>query len=251
MLRIFLFVALSMIFSNSIISQDGSLDPVESHVDKVFPAISMDKEELANINTIHDINDFFKSEWVRSFNEVVYTVYQNGSKKQLKKPDGNMDAEVFEFISSTDNGFGVRVDIQYIPENSLKDNGPKRDNFSFVINPEKEAAFPGGKTALRKYLDEQVLAHVSKDILPGYSLAAAKFTVSAQGEIQNIKIVESSKDQATDDLILNAIKNMPKWIPAEYADKTKVAQDNMLTVGNMRSCTINTLSIKRKNFELE
>lgn len=232
-------------------SQDGSQDPVECHVNKIYADISLNAEELEQVSTIQDINKFFKNEWVREYILVQYKIINKGVEKTINTNTGEISKDLKYFLQSADNGTGISVHIDYIPENSLKHNEPKKDGFTFVINPEKLAAFPGGTDKLESYLNDQVLTHVSKDVLPGYTLAAVKFTVTEKGNIQNIQIVESSKDEKTDAILLDAVNNMPNWIPAEYADGSKVKQDCMLTVGNMKSCTINLLNIKRYNFDMQ
>ena len=232
-------------------SQDGSQDPIECHVDKIYNDISLYADELEKVSTIQDINKFFKNEWVREYISVQYKIINKGIEKTINTNTGEISKDLKYFLQSADNGTDISVHIDYIPENSLKHNEPKEDEFTFVINPEKLAAFPGGTDKLEAYLNEQVLIHVSKDVLPGYSLAAVKFTVTNEGNIQNIQIIESSNDEKTDVLLLEAVNNMPVWIPAEYTDGSKVQQECMLTVGNMKSCTINLLNIKRYNFDMQ
>jgi len=39
---------------------------------------------------------------------------------------------------------------------------------------------------------------------------------------------------------------MPKWTPASYSDGTAIEQDYVLMVGNMKSCIVNLLNIRKK-----
>lgn len=42
-----------------------------------------------------------------------------------------------------------------------------------------------------------------------------------------------------------AIRNMPSWKPAGYSNGISVKQDFVLTVGNMESCVVSLLNIRR------
>ena len=78
-----------------------------------------------------------------------------------------------------------------------------------------------------------------------YDLAAVKFTVNEDGKIANAHVVESSKDEKVDRLLLATIQNMTDWKPAKYSNGLQVKQDFILTVGNMESCVVNLLGIRR------
>ena len=55
--------------------------------------------------------------------------------------------------------------------------------------------------------------------------AMAKFTVNEEGEIVDAKISTPSKDPKIDQLLLDALSKMPKWIPAEDSKGLKVKQE--------------------------
>ena len=237
--------------SSILVSQEVANQSFESHIDKVYPALSIDRSELNTAVNIEDLNRYFKADWVREYQEVVISAVKNGQSASISSPSNTITKAQKELMRSADNGSDIRVDINYIPENTLKNNEAKDDHFSFSINVDKPASFPGGSEQLEKYLNEHVLSRITKDDIPIHNLAAVKFTVDKKGNIHNVEVAASSNNEEIDAHLITVVKEMPNWIPAEYADGTKISQDNMLTVGDMRNCTINTLNIKRKNFEIE
>ena len=81
------------------------------------------------------------------------------------------------------------------------------------------------------------------------NLAAVKFTINEEGQIVDAHVFQSayqpSKDEKIDELLLETICNMPSWEPAEYDNGIKVKQEFVLTVGDMESCVVNLLNIRK------
>jgi TonB family protein len=148
-------------------------------------------------------------------------------------------------MNKADVGTDISVKVQYIPDNTLKHNDVKEMTFSFVVDPESEATFYGGEQQLKKYLKEHGLEKISPANIKRYHLAAVKFTINEEGQVINAHVFESSKDEKVDKLLLDTISKMPRWKPAEYANGTKVKQEFVLLVGDMESCVINLVNIRR------
>ncbi len=89
-------------------------------------------------------------------------------------------------------------------------------------NPEDEvkAQFPGGNTALAKYLDNNLKypEEAQKQKWAGTTLIG--FTVNEDGSISNIRVVKSSK-LVLDNEALRLVKTMPKWTPASQNGANK------------------------------
>lgn len=91
--------------------------------------------------------------------------------------------------------------------------------------PVIQAQFPGGQSALLKYLKANVSdkATLSDDGTP-VEKVIAKFYVDEGGKISDAKIVKTSRHQNIDKLLIEAIYAMPKWTPAENPKGKKVRQ---------------------------
>ena len=59
-----------------------------------------------------------------------------------------------------------------------------------------------------------------------------KFTINDQGFVSKASIGKTTKNANVYMQLIDAIKNMPRWKPAEDAQGSKVSQDFILTVGN-------------------
>lgn len=214
-------------------------------INKVFPSISLTKAKLQNVKSIMDVNPHYKPEWVRDYVEVRLTTQKDGKKRVSKGQSSIWTQQQKDHLMTADLGSILSVQISYIPENTLKNNEVKEYDFNFSIEPVQDAVFEGGTEELKTYLQEKVVNNIPDGNFTGYRLAAVKFTVNEEGEVINTSLFESSQNEQVDQAILEAIRNMPCWIPAAYSNGKHVAQDFAFTIGNMESCVVNLLNIKR------
>lgn len=246
-----LFLAFTAV--NSTIAQDSTTGEINFEVNRVLPYISISKEELIKADNLADLNRHFKTSWVKEYISVeVLTIHNGVAKKSISKC-GALSEEQKSHMEQIDLGSTIAVAVTYLPENNLKNNDPKNFDFTFTIDPESEATYMDGQSALLEYLKEKVSDQISDNSFERYDLAAIQFTVNESGEIVNPHIFDSLyqpyDDEVVNTALLKAISEMPCWKPAEYADGTKVKQDFIFTVGNMESCVVNLLNIRRLEIE--
>lgn len=87
------------------------------------------------------------------------------------------------------------------------------DNFERV--PEVFATYPGGQSALMKYISEKVTyKNFTDDEASRLRQVVAHFTISETGAISNVVIIKSSNIARVDSAFVWAIKAMPNWMPA-------------------------------------
>jgi hypothetical protein len=240
---------LTLLFAAFIFPHFGAMQaPLENdlpyEVNQIYPYISITKTELKDARTLIDINKHYKSSWVKEYISVeILTTYQGKGRKSVSKND-ILTQEQKDHINTADLATDISVKVLYFPDNTLKGKEIKEINFSFNPVPEKEATYFGGEEALKKYLQETAIYKIPNNRFENYDLAAVKFTIDEDGQIINVHLFQS-KDEETDDLLLKAIRNMPKWQPATYENGTKGKQEFVLTVGNMENCVIHLLNINR------
>lgn len=213
-------------------------------VHKVFIPLSISQTTLENAKTIEDLNRHYKSSWVKEFKSVDVFVYTDGKERKASSSNDQLTKEQVDLLLRGDKNKEIKVEVNYIPDNNLKQNDVKLFDFKFIVNPEYPASFPGGEAALNSYLHKNVVTKIPDDVYKQYQLAAVQFSVDADGKINNPKVVSSTDDPAVDELLIATIKNMPNWIPATYSTGLKIEDELVLTLGDMHSCTINTLNIR-------
>lgn len=224
-------------------AQDTQIGDFEYDVHINYPSISLTRASLESAQSISDLNKYYKPSWVKKYISVEIIAQIDGEFTTALSQDNKLNTEQKDIMNKADVGTDIAVNVQYIPDNTLKHNDPQEFNFTFTLNPDNNAHFIGGQEQLETYLKQKAIDKIPEDLFSGYKLAAVKFTVSDQGEIIDAHNFWTSEDDAIDALLYETICTMPPWKPASYNNKTKVNQDFVLTVGNMESCVVNMLNI--------
>lgn len=235
-------IALSILIFSELGYAQSTLD---FSVDQVLPPISVSRAALESAETIMDLNPFYKPSWVREYLSVEVSASNQGTKIKAVGKDDTLQRDQREMLKYVDSGAPVKVIVHYMPENTLSHNDPQVERFSFIVDPDTKATYPGGEEKLYEYLQNTVIDKIPNGTIDTTVLAAIKFTVSETGAIANPHVYESSRNDEVDTILLDAICNMGDWDPAQYRDGKKVSQEFAFTVGNMNSCVINLLNVRR------
>ncbi len=226
-------------------SQDNLANAPEYEINRIYPPVSITKEKLNNVQTLIDINPNYESSWIREYISVeILAICKESIKKVVSKNDSLSQSQK-DIMNMADLGSVISVVVQYIPENTLTHNDIKEIEFSFVVDPEHDAKYSGGHRQLKRYLKEKIIDKIPDTTFKNYELAAVKFMVDEDGQIIDPALFWSSNNEKVDELLVDAICNMPIWEPAEYANGEKIKQEFALTVGNMKSCVVNLLNIRK------
>lgn len=241
---------LSILFAlpNPGTSQSNLPAVLKFEVNRVYPYISITKEALNKANSLTDLNRHYRASWIKEFISVeISTCHKGKTLKSASKSDV-LSQEQKDRMKMADAGTDISVKVKYLPENTLKYNEPKEYDFTFTVDPESGAKYPGGHQQLVKYLKEKAMDKIPGDSFKNYDLTAVKFTINEEGQIINAHLFgseyQTAKNRETDQLLLETIRTMPCWMPAEHADGTKVKQEFVLTVGNLENCVVSLLNIR-------
>jgi len=236
-------------------AQDNSTTELNFEVNRIYPSISIAKEKLKEANTLLDLNKDYKSSWVRSYISVEVVASHNGQVKKAVNKNNILSQEQKNLMNEADEGTDIAVVVQYLPENTLKQNDSKTLKFKFTVEPESEAVYVGGTPQLNQYIKEHAIDEIPEGSFQNYDLAIIKFTVNEEGAVMDAHIFEplnrQPKDEKIDKFLLETICTMPNWKPAEYANGKKVKQEFALTVGNHKSCVINLININPDGLAME
>jgi len=242
-LIVFLIIALVIPLLGT--SQDSLTFELRYEVHRIHPPLSISRETLNETHTLSDLNEHYKPSWVKEYISVeIITSYRGMIKKAMGRSD-TLSQEQKNIMNMADVGTDIAVKVQYIPDNTFTHNDIKEINFTFAVDPESEAQYPGGQQQLKQYLKVNAIDKIPDGSFKKYNLTAVKFTVNEEGQVINVHIFETSKDEETDELLMETICNMPNWKAAEYSNGIKVKQEFVLTVGDMESCVINLLNIRQ------
>lgn len=223
-------------------AQKSTVDELYFEVDRVYDYISVTKEKLKAAQSISDLNRHYKASWIKTFLSVEVFATLNGKKERALGKNDQLNPAQKALMLKADAGTDISIVLKYIPDNTLKHNDPKEYDFSFTVEPENDASYYGGTEALRAYLQEKAIDKIPSGSFEGYDLVSVKFIINEAGEVQDAKVFWPFKDKEVDAILLDAIRNMPCWKPATYANGRHVKQTFALAVGNMENCSVHLLN---------
>lgn len=230
-------------------SQDDLTFDIDYKVNRTYPSLSITKEKLNEARTLIDINPYYKPTWVKEYISVEILASQQGEMQSIVSQNDTLGQTQKDLMRKVDKGTDILVKVKYMPENNLKHNDSREMNFTFTIEPESAAAYPGGTQQLNRYLKENIKDKISAEAFEIYRLTAVEFAIDEEGQIVDAQIFESPfqtfEHTKTEELMLEAICNMPNWTPAAYDNGMKTKQEFVLTAGDHRSCVVNLLNIRR------
>ena len=230
-------------------AQDALAFDLSYEVNTVYPPLSITKSTLTEARNLQEINEYYKPSWIKEFLSVEITANNNGMVKKAISTDDEFTKEQKEIMVHADAGTPISIVVRYIPDNNLKNNEEKEYHFSFLVDPEQGAEFPGGTDAMKQYIRDQAIKKIPLTKYRQHHLSAIRFAITEEGHVVNAEVAESSGNEETDQILLQTICNMPDWNPAKYASGQKAQQEFVLLVGDRNSCVLNFFNIREKKVE--
>ena len=217
-------------------------------INRNYPPLSIESKDIQTAQTLLDLNKNFESTWIKKYLSVQTFATINDEQIVIDSRDMTLSEAQRNVITAADSGTDIRVKVKYMPDNDLAQNEPKELSFSFIVEAEKPAHFPGGADEMKKYLDRNVADKISKDKFNKYQLAVIQFSIDEEGLVIDPVVFWSSDDKEIDAILKAAVCNMPKWSPASYKNGDKAKQEFVLTVGDMTSCVTPMLGVRPNRF---
>lgn len=237
------------------LAQDIKSGDIRFEVRKVDPLLSITQQQAEKAHRLADLNNeanaldlYFKPSWIRSYVSVeVIAFHQNIQRKAVGKND-ILTSEQKDIIRHADAGTPIAVHIQYFPENTLSHNDVKTIDFKLNIKPLRDARYSGGQQKLTDYLAINAIRKIPEGTFPPTDYAAILFTINESGEVIDAHVFDSeyqpNPHEKVNAILLEAVRQMPSWEPAEYGKGTTVKQNYVLVVGNLESCNNNLISFR-------
>jgi len=194
-------------------------------------------EISVRIDSIYAQSILFINQLERKNNDLQTCLYKLRQNYVNKGPNGFSDAYAdifadvyFEYFAKTDL---PPMDEEKYPENDglmVEDHymvlPPEEMHVSRPVDPEifevveEQAEFPGGMSALRTYLKENVMLPEAVQSGNVQGKVYVKFIISENGNVSNVKVVKGVLDcKECDAEAVRVVKAMPNWSPAKNNGK--------------------------------
>lgn len=140
-----------------------------------------------------------------------------------------------KLLNSINLGLSVKITVhfKYLGETDNKKiiNG----DYYVSIIPTVEANFPGGHDKMAEFFNNNVINLMTnprdKEII---WRSEVKFKIDENGNIKEVKLINTTSDLELDKLVIAATNKMPKWVPAKNSNGKNVEQE--VVVRFMRGC---------------
>lgn len=117
---------------------------------------------------------------------------------------------------------GYETPSKNAPRNGMdmQNEYPERNDQEEVvfITVEKMPEFPGGESALLKFIADNINYPETAAVNGVQGRVACKFTIKEDGSVGDVRVIRSA-DSSLDDEAMRVIYSMPKWIPGEQRGK--------------------------------
>lgn len=194
------------------------------------------KNLLNEPNIISDFIIGYPVNWVTDYTSVEILVINNGKTTKAKGINEMLTSEQKNLLKMAEINSDILVNISYKSMNSITKNmDDSKVNMAFTVVPEIEAEYIGGYQKLKSYLKEKAILEISRTTPREFQHGEISFTIDEEGNSTNVILSKPSGDSITDNLLLEAIKKMPKWKPAENLDGAKVKQ-NFIFIMSASGC---------------
>lgn len=222
---------------------------INYEVSRVYSPVSITEQKLKEAQTLTDIHPNYEADWVSKYISVDIFASHKGKIKKASSTNATLSQAQKDLMTIADVDKEVSVKVHYLPKNTLAHNDVKEIAFTFKIDPKHDATYYGGQQQLQTYLQKNALDKIPNGSLKDNELAAVKFTINEEGAITNAhvfdSVFQSTKNEKVEKLLLAAVCDMPTWKPAEYANGTTIPQEFAFMVGDMESCMVNLLHVRK------
>lgn len=188
-------------------------------------------DSLQDAKTLRDLYSHYRPSQVARYITVEISSACQGKISKSVSTDDALSPAQLDILKRADKGCIIDVVVDYIPNNTLKDNPPRKMSFSLTMVPIIESKYPGGSEQLKAYLKEQMIDQIPASIAAEIPLAIVRFTINREGKLTDAHLFKTSGVETIDTLVLEAICNMPTWSPAKNASGKIIAQDFEFRMG--------------------
>lgn len=193
---------------------------------------STTQERLKKAESIHDIISDYPGTMITDYTSVEVFVTSEGRKMNAVSPTHILTQEQKDLFASADLATDVEIDVKYKNINAATNAVDNRQmKVSMTVVPEIEAEYSGGYDKMIAWLIENSsddISAINRELLQQTSVL---FTINEDGTLGNVKLSNTTGDTEIDKSLVELIRNMPKWKPAENPKGFFVEQEFEFTVG--------------------
>jgi TonB family protein len=194
-------------------------------------AFGANSEALREVRFMHQMIPFYTGSGVMKYLSTEVSAGCNGKELKATGRGDTLTAEQREVISQAEPGTDIVITIKYTFNNKIvPDKQAYTIQHVITVLPEVTASFASYKEMLQ-YLKLNTIDKLCDPNCKKFPFATVRFTVNENGDVIGVRIGETSADPKVDEVLIEAIRNMPKWKPAQNSKGKKVKQEFQFSIG--------------------
>jgi TonB family protein len=188
--------------------------------------------QLENATSLKDIVPHYPENWIEEYISTELSVSTAGESRMAVGKNAKLSSEQKALLKNVNPASKVAVRVNYLSKNAVTTLTDKnRMEVELTVVPEKEAKYPGGMEQLIASLKNNNNEKLRKESLTDLNLTTIFFAINKQGNVEDVRLTQSSGDKTVDNILLESIRNMPRWTPAEKNNGDTVKQEFEFTFG--------------------
>ena len=194
-------------------------------------AKTITEQELNKAKLVDDLIANYPSSWIQDYRSVEIEINIDGETIKTSSPCNVLTKKQKSLLKSLKTTSGIVIKINYNKKN-YNDNIEKRQmNVSMVVTPEVEAEYEGGYKEMITYLKNNSQDEIAAKNFTHLPQPSITFIVNENGETEDVKLIDTSRDREIDQLLVKLVQQMPKWKPAKNEKGDYVKQEFILMIG--------------------
>jgi len=191
-------------------------------------------EKIQKAKLVSDLIEGCPNNWITAYISVEISSSCKKIKVNVVSLNDVLNTEQKNMLNSADVGTDIIITVKYNSKNTITNALEKNEmNVSLTVIPEIEATYIGGYKNMIAYLKEKSNAKITTLSTKQIQFASINFTVNKKGETENVMLVKTSGITAVDEMLIELITNMPKWLPAENSKGNVVTQEFEFSIGSV------------------
>jgi hypothetical protein len=195
------------------------------------------KETLMHAKTFTDFISGYPSSWITKYVSTGILTTNNGVVNKAPGMNDQLTSAQINLLASADLNTDIVINVKHNFKNSAT-GIPEPRNIEIILTliPDVEAQYPGGNKELKKYIRENIISKIDKEVADSIQNVKIRFIVNERGEVENANVFESTGDKKTDILLRSLVNKIPKWKPAADKNGNKVKQEFEIYIWGQNGC---------------
>lgn len=198
-------------------------------------------EKVLKADRLDDMIDYYPKNWILEYDSVLITVYNQEEIVSAVGKNNVLTKTQKKYLRSVEYSSRIEINVFFKEENSvtrkMKSSKMRRTftivpfvSAKFIDGEEKMVDFLKSKTKGKLDLSQVKTIKIGPDSLVIPGRASVLFVINEKGDVENVRMSNSTNIETTDKVLMKAITQMPQWIPAKNKLGIAVKQEFEFTV---------------------